>query len=528
MLNTGGLRLDQAPPVTVPFAFFLAAPPFAVAAGLWLAWAGDAALAARWTPQALALTHLIALGFLTQILCGALLQLLPVLAGTPVPRVIAVGRTAQALLTTGTVLLCAGLYQGGVALTGGALGVAAGLALLGGAVALALTRGRGVIDTRLAMALGLGALAITVALGLVLVAALRGWVPLTGLPGWVDLHLGWGLLGWAGLLIMGVGYQVVPMFHVTPPYPTWLRAAAVPLTAGGLVAGTVLTLTGHAAQATWGPGLAVACFAAFALTTLDRQRRRARPILDTTLLHWRLAMACALAAAVLWFADGPAETIGVLLLVGVGIGLPSGMLFKIMPFLSWFHLQHRQLAARRFDLRIPHMHGFVPEARARGQFALHLAALALLVAATIAPGHGLARPGPRAWLWRRPPATSACCSVSAICAIGRWRGASDHHHRVDGNQAPTGAPCQRTGPAHPVPLWSFLGGHPDLGGRRCLNGLQRDLRHPTGREWPAPVAHCRLPPRPESGFRCPRRTGPGRSTLPPACSCSVPDCERVP
>ncbi|WP_295453818.1 hypothetical protein [uncultured Thiodictyon sp.] len=393
MLNTAGLRLDQAPPITVPFAFFLAAPPFAVAAGLWLTWAGDAALASRWTPQTLALTHLIALGFLTQILCGALLQLLPVLAGAPVPRVIAVGRTAQALLTTGTVLLCAGLAQGsGVPLTGGALGVAAGLALLGATVALALTRSRGVADTRLAMALGLSALAITVALGLVLVAALQGCVHLTGFPDWVDLHLSWSLLGWAGLLIMGVGYQVVPMFHVTPPYPAWLRAAAVPLAAGGLVAGSVLTLTGQGAQANWALGLAGVCFAAFAVTTLDRQRRRDRPILDTTLLHWRSAMVCALAAAVLWLVGGRAETIGVLLLVGVGVGLPSGMLFKIMPFLSWFHLQHRQLAARRFDLRIPHMHGFVPEARARLQFWLHLGALGLLVAATIAPGHGLTRP----------------------------------------------------------------------------------------------------------------------------------------
>ena len=49
MLNTAGLRLDQAPPLTVPFAFFLGAPPFALAAGLLLAWQGDAALAARWT-----------------------------------------------------------------------------------------------------------------------------------------------------------------------------------------------------------------------------------------------------------------------------------------------------------------------------------------------------------------------------------------------------------------------------------------------------------------------------------------------
>lgn len=392
MLNTAGLRLEQAPPIEVPFVFFLGAPPFAVAAGCLIAWQGDLALASRWTPQALAATHLIVLGFLSQIMAGALLQMLPVLGGSPVPRAAPVGRSAQALLATGTVLLCAGLYSGnGIALTAGAAGAAAGLALLAGAVAVALTRAQGVRDTILAMALALGALAVTLGLGLALVAALRGWVHLPGLPGWVDLHLGWGLLGWAGLLVMGVGYQVVPMFHVTPPYPGWLRTWAAPLAAAGLIAATGLALAGWRAPAAWGLGLAGLVFAAFAATTLDRQRRRQRPIVDATLLHWRSAMFCAIVALVLWLAGGRAETLGVLSIVGVGLGLPSGMLLKIVPFLSWFHLQHRQLAARRLDLRIPHMHAFVPERQARIQFGLHLTALGLLVAATALPGLGLAR-----------------------------------------------------------------------------------------------------------------------------------------
>lgn len=393
MLNTAGLRLDQAPPIGVPFAYFLAAPPFAVASGLLLAWQGDPALASRWTPQALAITHLVVLGFLTQIMCGALLQMLPVLAGSPVPRVVPVGRAAQVLLVAGALLLCAGLYSGsGAALAAGAAAVALGLALLGTAIGIALGRARGVRDTVLAMGLALAGLAVTVGLGLALVAALRDWVRLPGLPGWVDLHLGWGLLGWAGLLVMGVGYRVVPMFHVTPPYPRWVRAWAAPLVAGALMAATVLVVAGRQDEAAWGLGIAGLVFAAFAATTLDRQRRRERPIVDATLLHWRCAMASALAAFVLWISGGRAEAVGVLLIVGVGVGLPSGMLFKIMPFLCWFHLQHRQLAARRLDLRIPHMHTFVPDRSARIQLGLHLSTLGLLTAAAALPDSGLARP----------------------------------------------------------------------------------------------------------------------------------------
>ncbi len=392
-LNTAGLRLDQAPPLAVPAAFFLAAPPFALAAGLWLAVAGDLLLVSRWLPQTLALVHLIALGFLSQVLCGALLQLPPVLAGAPVPRVLLVGRTAQVLLVGGTLLLCAGLAWGwGLPLTLGAGAAAAGLALLGGAVMIALVRGQGAGDTRLGLGLGLGALAVTAVLGLVLTGVLGGWARLSGLDAWVDLHLGWGLLGWAGLIIMGVGYQVVPMFHVTPPYPRWLRAAAVPTAAAGLVAALVLTAAGGVHLAPWGFALTAAVLGVFAVLTLDRQRRRQRPILDATLLHWRAAMLSGLAAALLWPLGARAETLGVLLLIGVGVGLPSGMLFKILPFLSWFHLQHRQLTARRFDVRVPHMQVLIPDGQARIQFGLHLAALVLLTAATLFPGAGLARP----------------------------------------------------------------------------------------------------------------------------------------
>jgi hypothetical protein len=40
MMDTGGLSLDQAPPIDIPARFFLTAPLFAIAAGLLLAWQG--------------------------------------------------------------------------------------------------------------------------------------------------------------------------------------------------------------------------------------------------------------------------------------------------------------------------------------------------------------------------------------------------------------------------------------------------------------------------------------------------------
>ena len=78
------LSFEQAPPLTVPIRFFATAPWFGVAAGLLLLWQGPEALASRWSPATMALTHLMTAGLMLQGMCGALLQFVPVEAGEPV------------------------------------------------------------------------------------------------------------------------------------------------------------------------------------------------------------------------------------------------------------------------------------------------------------------------------------------------------------------------------------------------------------------------------------------------------------
>ncbi len=66
-----------------------------------------------------------------------------------------------------------------------------------------------------------------------------------------------------------------------------------------------------------------------------------------------------------------------LALPGVFLSVISGMLYKIMPFLNWLHLQQRGGIGRA----LPNMKQMIPEASMRGQMRLHFAALALLLAA---------------------------------------------------------------------------------------------------------------------------------------------------
>lgn len=229
-MRPAGLALERAPPIAVPFRFFLTAPAFLLAAGVLLIWSGPEALASRSAPAALAATHLVTLGFMTMVMAGAALQMLPVLAGAPVPQAESVAVLVHAGLTLGTAALAGGfLLARPLALklaawllgaTIAVLVLAAGAALARAAVRNATTRG---------MSLGIAALVVTVSLGLVLTAMYAWGVPLANLA-IRALHPAWGLLGWAGLLVAAVAFQVVPMFQMTPRYPDamtrWFTAAA--------------------------------------------------------------------------------------------------------------------------------------------------------------------------------------------------------------------------------------------------------------------------------------------------------------
>jgi hypothetical protein len=391
MINTGGLSLDQAPPIDIPARFFLTAPLFAIAAGLLLAWQGPALLVSRWMPGALAATHLIAIGYLGQIMCGALLQMLPVVAGAPVPAVRLVGTLTHLLLVAGAAGLARGLGGGGATvLLLGALSTGLGFLVFVVPVAVALARARGVPGTLLALRTAVLSLVVTVILGLLLVAFVLGWVRLPDFARAVDVHAAWGLMGWVGLLVMGVAIQVLPMFYVTPAYPEPMRRWLAPALLIGITGASVVWIFGDDLPGRLLFGATGLGFVGFAVMTLVLIRRRQRPRLDPTLIHWWSAMLSLCMAAVAWAFAAPPTLVGVLLLVGLGVGLPAGMLFKIMPFLTWFHLQHRQLAARRFDLRIPHMGGLLPVRWAQTQVGLHMLALGLLCGSVFVPA--LARP----------------------------------------------------------------------------------------------------------------------------------------
>lgn len=392
--STALLSLEQTPPLAVPLRFFLTAPLFGIAAALLALVIGPEHLGSRWQPGVLAFTHLLTLGYLAMVMFGAMFQLLPVLVGVRLRRPLPTARAIHLLLLIGTLLLViAFLTDGGLWFAGA--GVLLTLAL-GGFILVtghALWHSCSTHDTVCAMKLALTSLLVTLVLGVMLVLAHVGSDPA---PRYllIDLHLAWGLLGWVGLLLVGVAYQVVPMFQITAEYAPrlrhWLPWAVLLL----LLFWSLTTL--HLRALAWLPGVGlVAVFGLFALVTLQLQRHRLRRLPDVTVDFWYLGLLCLLAAAGLWLLrQGLPQLVhpklfhlwwGVLVLVGAGVSVISGMLYKIVPFLVWLHLNNRMQEAGKWQGDVPTMRQVIAERQARRHLYLHLVATVLLLPGVVWP-----------------------------------------------------------------------------------------------------------------------------------------------
>ncbi len=378
-MNFTGLSLEQAPPFNAPLRFFLTAPLFGMLAAVALLSTEPSFLDSRHSFEVIGLVHLFTIGFFAMVMLGALQQMLPVLAGVSLPRPVVTATSVHLLLCLGTLLIAAGFYTGIKALFLTAA-VTLGLGFLGmlSVIAWAMLKVTYVTPTVRAMMIAVALALVTVSAGLHLLGSYAtehfGALHVAV----ADIHSVFGIFGFALLLVVGVSFQVLPMFYVTPAYGLFFTRYLPPLLTSTLLLWAVLGIV--EAESVWmAKILAFILFGAFAVSIFLKLAARRRPVSDVTIAYWYLSALLLICGLAVWVYNSWSTSdfsILAALFVGASImAVMTGMLYKIVPFLAWFHLNAMGY------MTIPTMKEMLHEKMAKVQFLMFLVTFAFLAGA---------------------------------------------------------------------------------------------------------------------------------------------------
>lgn len=379
-----GLSLEQAPPLSIPMSFFLTAPLGIAAAGVLIA-LQPITFATRWAPSAAAAAHLGTLGCLAMAMLGALYQMLPVVAGAPVPG-IRLAHAVHSLIVVGIASLVTGFLRSSPVAFELAIGcLGAGFGMFVVPAVIAAMRARVKLDTLPGMRIAMVSLIVVLMLGIDLALGRAGLHFALNQPQRLLVHVGLGFVCWVGGLIVPISWQVVPMFYMTEPYPSWARIPSLGAIAASALLSCTLYLVG--VNPIWvgcalAPG-AVVVWAIHPAITLFRLVRRRRRRVGESVRFWIVAMCVSplvlVSAITALVRDDPRWSVLVawLALVGWSSMIVHGMLTRIVPFLIWFHRYSRHVGKPG----VMTMRQILPDERARFGLVLHVASLVVGIGA---------------------------------------------------------------------------------------------------------------------------------------------------
>jgi len=380
------LAFDGGPPLGLMLRSFLTAPWFITAAGLVLLLGGPQALSDRYAPALLAATHLVTIGFLMMTASAAMFQLLPVLSGVPVRALAFIAPIVQSGLVAGAIVLALAFVSQQPLLFDFAAGLLA-LATLAFTIPTWITlRALTEQKTLMVMRYALTGLAVALILGLIMAIQLgEGRPPSAAL---LVLHPLWALVGGFFILWAGVALQVMPMFQGARSWSVRATSWLGPVLLG------LLTEVLWAAARGWPLGFKRAGLVAivsvvglYGALVLQRLWTRGRTRRDVMTYFWYLALACLLFACLmavpLIFAEDVSAQcpllFGVVVILGAAVSFINGMLYKIVPFLIWLHLQRQPGHTPVL------MQAIIKERRMALHFGAHTAALCVTIIAVLWP-----------------------------------------------------------------------------------------------------------------------------------------------
>jgi len=394
-MNINGLSFNALPPIDLPFRFFLSAPVFVIICAVLMLFSGETLWLSRWQPSMLALTHGFTLGFITMVMMGALLQLLPVIGGVGIAKPRPIVLVCHSAFVIGTFCLMASFIWPSTLLTViTLLMLVLGLGIYIVAIALVLLKRLSQGDSIIGFRFSIIALFLVVLLGvLMLNLSLPTAIDLSALSSSftgksiTNIHAALGLVGWGSLMIISVSFQVIPMFHVAPTFSKNITRY--------LPRGLFVLLMVFAFQPKVIAPVIVLVHGVFALSLLFIISKRKRKIPDNTIRYWQLAALSLITLNIFYFTpeaylpeavvDKKVILIAAFFIYFYLVAVIQGMLLKILPFLSYTHLQQRCLTNFSAMQFLPHMHEFLDKRHGQWLFFLHLITGVILLSTIMFP-----------------------------------------------------------------------------------------------------------------------------------------------
>lgn len=385
-------------------AYFCSALLFLLGAELLMAGGYGFPSADVGAPETLIVVHMVTIGWLSLLMCGALFQFVPVLVAKPL-RGKGLVLPALVCLLAGLASLIAGFLQlSGVPVFDLPLLPLASMLLPAGfvlaVVVLALTLwsarpARVPLPARF-VAVGLASLLATFTLGGLFALFLSGHA--TALM-FVDLrayalpaHVAAGLGGWIGLTSIGVSYRLLPMFMLAPDKERrtghaawWIGVAALSLAVPGMLLEGLIDGPGRAgALAALLGAAAVALYGADLLFFYRNRKRRAIELNSMAALGAFAALFLSALLLLALLATGTlqrhAGALVYLAVFGWLTGLGLSQLYKIVPFLTWLECYGPIMGKKP----TPRVQDLVVERRGRLWFALYFLGVLAGVGALLA------------------------------------------------------------------------------------------------------------------------------------------------
>ena len=348
----GSRRRAALPPPTLPLIYLTGAHLSLVVAFAILTARPDLPGPFFYHPKALAVVHLVTLGGISGTILGALYIVGPLVLGVPM-RAAALDAVLCLAFWLGTTGIVAGFWSGRFELVGASAAlVLPPLGVVGGRVAIGLRSTRLPFGVTLHLWLAVANVLLAGLLGAA--AAINratGVLPLSPMSV-AAAHAHLALLGWAAMMILGVGYRLIPMFApgAMPTGPS-VALSAVLLEIGTL--GLTVSLAADRSLLWWAIMVAAAFAAFLAQIAWTLRERRPGPVElpkpDWSTWHSYVSMACLAVAIALGIrvAAGGADratvwaygTIGVL---GFAVQMIAGIAGRLLPMQAWYRALERR------------------------------------------------------------------------------------------------------------------------------------------------------------------------------------------